>query len=168
MTPDEMVSAAIKVAEEGMATGELPIGAVVVMGEEVVGRSFTQDRARERRLVHADLLAMMQADERLGWAHRSSPLRLAVNLEPCLMCLGSAMALGVAEVFFGLESPGDGAGGIAARWRPASAGMPWYAPPTVVGGVRREEVRDQFRRYCDSAAASGFRRWARTLADLPG
>jgi tRNA(adenine34) deaminase len=68
----ELVAAAIEVAAEGLAAGELPIGAVVASGEEIVGRAFTQERGLGRRLVHADLLAMVQADERLGWARGST------------------------------------------------------------------------------------------------
>src|SRR6266511_2666881 len=66
MTPHDMVGAALSAAEAGLAAGELPIGAVVVMGDEVVGWAYTQDSSRNRRLVHADLLAMITADERLG------------------------------------------------------------------------------------------------------
>lgn len=162
-----MVGAAIGVAEEGLAAGELPIGAVVVMGEEVVGRAFTQDVTQQRRLVHADLLAMIAADELLGWKPRQQPLKPAVNLEPCVMCLGAAMALGVTEIYFGLESPGDGASAVAANGAPAGTDMPWYTAPVMVGGIRRDHVRDQFRRYCEVAADSGFRRWAQTLAARP-
>ncbi len=46
--PDEMVLAAIAVAEDGLRAGELPIGAVVLMGDDVVGRSWTQDVAQRR------------------------------------------------------------------------------------------------------------------------
>jgi tRNA(adenine34) deaminase len=169
MTPDDMLAAAIAVAEEGRRAGELPIGAVVVLGEEIVGRAYTQEKTRNRRLVHADLLAMTYADELLGLRPRPALLQLAVNLEPCLMCLGAAMSLGVADVFYGLESPADGAASVAANWKPGgdSAGMPSYASPAIVGGIRRSEVRDQFRRYGESAPDSGFRRWARKLANLP-
>ena len=162
-----MVATAIEIAEDGMASGELPIGAVVVMADEIVGRAFTRDTATGRRLVHADLLAMTAADERLGSSRRPAPLRLAVNLEPCLMCLGAAMNLGVREVYFGLESPGDGAAGLVRTWQPASADMPWFRPPSVVGGIRREKVQEQLRGYCETAPDSGFRRWAQTLVDLP-
>lgn len=164
MTPDEMILAAIEVAEEGLAAGELPIGAVVFMGDQIVGRAHTEDMTQGRRLVHADLLAMIRADERLRWRRRPAPLTLAINLEPCVMCYGTAMTLGVAEVYFGLASPGDGATGIAETWRPGSADMPWFTAPPMVGGIRRDQVRDQFRRYCAVASESGFRRWARTLA----
>jgi hypothetical protein len=64
VTEDELVAAAIDVAGEGLAAGELPIGAVAALGDDVVGRAFTQERGLGRRLVHADLLAMTQADER--------------------------------------------------------------------------------------------------------
>ncbi|WP_433382111.1 nucleoside deaminase [Actinoplanes sp. CA-142083] len=160
MTPDDLVAAAIEVAEEGMARGELPIGAVVEMGGEIIGRAHTQDVASGRRLVHADLLAMTEADTRLGWRDRPHPLRLAVNLEPCLMCMGAAMALKVTDVYYALESPSDGGAAVAASW----PSHPWFAPPAVTGGLRRDEARDQFRRYCDEAPESGFRTWALGLA----
>jgi tRNA(adenine34) deaminase len=162
MTPDELVAAAIAVAEEGMARGELPIGAVVEMDGEIIGRAHTRDVAAGRRLVHADLLAMTEADTRLGWRPRPAPLRLAVNLEPCVMCMGAAMALKVDEVYYGLESPTDGGAAVAAGW-PA---QPWFAPPRVTGGLRRAEAQDQFRRYCSGAPPSGFRTWAETLTAL--
>lgn len=156
------MAAAIEVAEAGMAAGELPIGAVVETGGEIIASAFTRDVSLGRRLVHADLLAMTAADEQLGWRPRAHPVRLAVNLEPCLMCLGAAMALKVDEVYYGLESPGDGGAAVAARW-PVSPDMPWYRPPVIVGGLRRDEVRGQFRLYCERAPESGFRRWAETL-----
>jgi tRNA(adenine34) deaminase len=162
MTPDDMVAAALTVAEAGLAAGEQPIGAVVVLGDEIVGRAFTQEHTRGRRLVHADLLAMIEADEVLGLGPRSHPLRLAVSLEPCVMCLGAAMALGVREVYYALESPSDGGAEIAARWRP-SPDMAWFDAPVMTGGIRREESRELFRQYCASAPDSGMRRWAETL-----
>ncbi|GAA2603710.1 deaminase [Paractinoplanes durhamensis] len=164
MTPDELVGAAIDVAEEGMARGELPIGAVVEMGGRIIARAWTQDVSRGRRLVHVDLLAMIAADEQLGRRPREDPLRLAVNLEPCVMCLGAAMALEVTDVYYGLASPADGGSALVANW-PVSADLPWYRPPALTAGVRAAEVRDQFRRYCVSAPDSGFRDWARTLVD---
>ncbi|MEU8655884.1 nucleoside deaminase [Actinoplanes philippinensis] len=166
MTPDELVGAAIDVAEEGLARGEMPIGAVVEMGGEIIARAFTQDRSQGRRLIHADLLAMTDADVLLGYRPRPHPLRLAVNLEPCLMCLGAAMALKVDEIYYGLESPADGGSRLAATW-PVSPDLPWYRGPQMVGGIHRARVRDQFHRFCQSAPESGFRRWAKTLARLP-
>jgi tRNA(adenine34) deaminase len=166
MTPEAMVGVALQVAEAGLAAGEQPIGAVVVMGDDVVAQAFTQEKGLGRRLVHADLLAMIAADEALGWRRRPYPLRLAVSLEPCVMCLGAAMALRVSDVYFALESPTDGGAQIAASWQP-SPDMEWFAAPRMTGGIRREESRELFRRYCATAPESGLRRWAQTLVDLP-
>ncbi|MBL7257867.1 nucleoside deaminase [Paractinoplanes lichenicola] len=163
MTPDDLMLAALDVAEEGLAHGEMPIGAVVELNGKIIARAYTRDVGLGRRLVHADLLAMTEADKALGWGPRPGPLRLAVNLEPCLMCMGAAMALVVADVCYGLESPADGGARIAADW-PADPTLPWYRPPNLLGGLRRAETRDQFRRYADAGPDNSFRRWARNLA----
>ncbi len=167
MTPEELVGLAIDVAEEGLVAGELPIGAVVVMDDEIIGRSYARERSAGRRLVHADQLAMEQADRMLGWSKRTAPVRLAVNLEPCLMCLGMAMALVVDEIYYGLEVPSDGAAGIADIWQPLAPDASFSRIPPMTGGIRRLRCRDQFVRYVEAAPESGFRKWARGLASLP-
>jgi tRNA(adenine34) deaminase len=167
MTPEELVSLAIDAADDGLAAGELPIGAVVVIGDEILGRSHARERSERRRLVHADLLAMEQADRALIGRRRSGPLRLAVNLEPCLMCLGAAMALVVDEIYFGLEAPSDGAAGLPTVWRPAAPDADFCRVPPLTGGIHRARCLDQFRRYVEGAPDSGFKTWAMGLASLP-
>jgi tRNA(adenine34) deaminase len=76
------------------------------------------------------------------------------------------MTLGVADIFYALESPGDGGAGIATNWH-NSPDSPFFRTPAMTGGVRRAQARDQFRRYCATAPDSGFRTWAQTLVDLP-
>jgi tRNA(adenine34) deaminase len=197
MTPEDLVSLAIDVAEQGLEAGELPIGAVVALGDEVVGRSFAMERSQRRRLVHADLLAMEQADRVMSERSRASrrgaappglrsgfgdegrrrveaprglsgKLRLAVTLEPCLMCLGAAMALVVDEIYFGLEAPSDGAAGLPRVWRPAAPDADFCRIPPLTGGIHRARCLDQFRRYVLAAPDSGFKTWAQGLASLPG
>jgi tRNA(adenine34) deaminase len=167
MTSEDLVGLAIDAAEDGLRAGELPIGAVVAMGDEVIGRSHAMERSQRRRLVHADLLAMEAADLALSGRKRTAPLRLAVSLEPCLMCLGAAMALVVDEIYFGLEAPSDGAAGLPAVWKPAAPDAEFCRIPPLVGGIHRARCLDQFRRYVGIAADSGFRSWARGLAGLP-
>lgn len=163
----DLMGAALRAAEEALSAGELPIGAVVAVGDEIVARAFTRDVGLARRLAHAEMLALADADARLGWAKRSAPVRLATTLEPCVMCLGAAMAMRVDELEYGLEAPGDGAHELLAGWRPGP-GMEWYAVPPITAGVRRTECRDLYRRWCDTApAASGFRHFAETMAGLP-
>jgi tRNA(adenine34) deaminase len=162
MTPHEMVGEALVVAAEGLAQGEHPIGAVVVLGDEIVGRAFTSEKTLKRRIVHADLLAMTEADTVLGWHPRAHPLQMAVTLEPCLMCLGTAMVLGVREIYYALESPVDGGAAIA-RQRRGPDEPKWFATPAMTGGIRREESRDLYRRWYGSAPPGPMRDWVETL-----
>lgn len=60
--------------------------------------------------------------------------------------------------------PGDGAAAIASTWQ-CRPEMPWYAAPAMTGAIRPEESRELFRRFCRTAADSGFRRWAQTIVD---
>ncbi|MFI7639750.1 hypothetical protein [Nonomuraea sp. NPDC049400] len=73
------------------------------------------------------------------------------------------MSLGVDRIYYGLESPSDGAAGVAAVWQPARGGMPFSRVPELVGGLRRDEVRAQFARYAATTASPGLRRWAEDL-----
>jgi tRNA(adenine34) deaminase len=197
MAPEDLVGLAIDVAEEGLQAGELPIGAVVALGDEIVGWSHAMERSQRRRLVHADLLAMEQADRALSERNRASrrgaaspglrsgvgdegrrrleaprglsgqTLRLGVNLEPCLMCLGAAMALVVDEIYYGLEAPSDGAAAVATVWQPAAPDADFCRIPPLTGGIHRARCLDQFRRYVQAAPDSGFKTWAQGLASLP-
>jgi len=163
ITPEDGVGMALEVAREGLQAGEMPIGAVVLLDDRVVGRAFTQEHSLHRRVVHADLLAMIEADTGLGFVGHEEPLTLAVNLEPCLMCMGAAITLGVQRIWYSLESPNDGAHELLNHWTPPVE-QPFFTRPTeIVGGIRREESRDLFVQYADGNGPTGMRQWARIL-----
>lgn len=165
MISDEAaVRVALETAEEGMAAGEMPVGAAVFLGEDLIARAWTQEKEQKRRIVHADLLAMERADKVLGFARRTHPLTLAVNLEPCLMCMGAAITLGIENVVYALESPNDGAAELLTSWTPPVV-LPFFrAPGRVKAGVLRDEARRQFSTYAAGDGPAGMRAWARSLA----
>jgi tRNA(adenine34) deaminase len=160
---------ALAVAGQGLEMGEMPIGAVVVVDDEIVAASYTQEVTSGRLLVHADLLALEIADRVISG--RRQRAALYVNLEPCLMCLGAAFTAKVGTVVYGLESPSDG--GVAAfeRWGESrnTDAMPSYQVPEIRGGVLREEAGVLFRQYTNVAAAGTWNAmWADDLARLAG
>lgn len=155
---------ALAVAAEGLAAGELPIGAVVVVDGEVVARAHTAERAERRLLVHAELRALDAADRTIGRDRLRATLY--TTLEPCLMCLAAAATAMVRRVVFGLASPGDGAAALAATWdADRTADLPHVRLPEVVGGIGADSARDLFARYCAERpdATDGLTTWARTL-----
>jgi len=164
--PEEAVALAVEIAEEGLRSGEMPIGAVVLLGDTVVARRHAEELRQRRRIVHADLLAMESADRVLGLDSRQLPVTLAVNLEPCLMCLGAAITLKVDRVWFGLWSPDDGGVDLLKEWKPANV-LPFFKPPADIrGGFAEDAVRDQFRRYAaDDSRRAGMRAWCAGLGE---
>lgn len=167
MKPEEAVALAIQVAEEGMKLGEMPIGAVVLQGNKVIGRGYTQEQKLRRRIVHADLMAMLEADAQLGFKRSTEPLALAVNLEPCMMCLGAAITLGIERVWFALESPDDGAVGLLSHWHPPVEQPYFCRPKEIIGGFHRKKAQEQFARYAAmESAPKSMRDWARGLSEL--
>ncbi len=167
MTPEAAVALAIQVAEKGMKLGEMPIGAVVLQGDKVIGQGYTQEQKLGRRIVHADLMAMLEADAHLGLKQSTEILTLAVNLEPCMMCLGAAITLGIKRVWFALESPNDGAMELLSHWHPPIEQPYFCRPKEIKGGFHRKDAQNQFARYATlESAPRGMRDWAHGLSEL--
>lgn len=165
ITPDAAVGLAIGVAREALQAKEMPIGAVVLSGDEVLARAYTQEHRLRRRIVHADLMAMLAADQLIGFKRMPEPLILAVNLEPCLMCMGTAITLGVQKVWYGLESRNDGAHDLINGWSPPQELQFFKRPAEIIGGLRRDECRQLFDEYSRGDGPSGMRAWAASLAE---
>lgn len=89
---------------------EVPVGAVVVMAGEIVGRGFNQPISRRDPTAHAEIMALRDAAARLG-NYRLPGGTLYVTLEPCVMCTGAIMHARVARVVFGARDPKTGAAG---------------------------------------------------------
>ena len=163
---DRMMSHALKEAKAGLTGGELPIGAIVALGDRIVAEARTCEKAERRYLVHADLLALQQADLQRPSMQERRQMTLYVTLEPCMMCLGAAMSFFIGEVVYALESPGDGAvKRVVPHWQP-DENFPAYRLPNIIGGIGREESRQLFADYAETAPRGGFRTWALSLAAL--
>ena len=76
------------------------------------------------------------------------------------------MSFNIGEVFFALESPGDGATGLLGKWARKEADMPSYRAPEVNGGLLRAESLLLFREYTRLHSSGGLWEWAKTLAAL--
>lgn len=98
---------ALAEAERAAAIGEVPVGAVVVFGDEVVGRGHNRREIDGDPLAHAELIAIREAARRMkSW--RLSGATLYATLEPCAMCAGALVNSRVDRLVFGAADPKAG------------------------------------------------------------
>ncbi len=109
MNPHEtFMRAALDEARRGSETGEVPVGAVVVLDGQVVGRGFNQPIAARDPTAHAEIVALREAARALG-NYRLVGTTMYVTIEPCMMCVGAMVHARVATLVFGASEPKAGA-----------------------------------------------------------
>lgn len=101
---------ALELARHGMAQGEVPVGALVVLEGEVVGEGYNCPISMHDPSAHAEIQAIRAAAEKLG-NYRLTGATLYVTLEPCVMCAGAIMHARISRVVFGSADPKTGACG---------------------------------------------------------
>ncbi|MDK9725271.1 MAG: tRNA adenosine(34) deaminase TadA [Sterolibacteriaceae bacterium MAG5] len=131
----DFMAAAIELARAAGAAGEVPVGAVVVLDGEIVGRGYNQPIGRADPTAHAEVMALRDAAARIG-NYRLPGASLYVTLEPCIMCAGAIMHARVARVVFGARDPKTGAAGSVVDLF-AEDRLNHHAD--IQGGVRAEE-----------------------------
>ena len=106
----EFMTAALALAHEAAVAGEVPVGAVVVKDDRVIGKGFNAPISRHDPSAHAEILAMRAAALALG-NYRLTGCTLFVTLEPCAMCSGAIQHARIGRVVFGAKDPKTGACG---------------------------------------------------------
>lgn len=102
--------AALTEAHAALAAGEVPVGAVVVVGEAIVGRGHNRNVAAADPTAHAEILALREAGAAAG-NHRLPEATAYVTLEPCPMCIGAMLHARIRRLVFGAYDPKAGAAG---------------------------------------------------------
>ncbi len=101
---------AIELAAQAGSLGEVPVGAVAVRGDLVVGEGFNRREMDRDPLAHAELIALGKAAASLG-AWRLTGVTLYVTLEPCAMCAGAMVQSRLTRLVYGADDRKMGAGG---------------------------------------------------------
>ena len=97
---ERFMDEALRLAREGAAAGEVPVGAVVVRAGEILGRGTNAPIARHDPTAHAEILALREAASRIA-NYRLEDATLYCTLEPCVMCAGALVAARIARLVFG-------------------------------------------------------------------
>ncbi|MGN6315128.1 tRNA adenosine(34) deaminase TadA [Trinickia sp.] len=134
---------ALEAAESARAAGEVPVGAVLVRGDEVVATGFNHPIGAHDPSAHAEMAAL-RAGARSLQNYRLPGCELFVTLEPCLMCAGAIMHARIARVVFGAHDPKTGACGSVVD---AFANTQLNHHTQVMGGVLGTECGDALRSF---------------------
>lgn len=133
---DRFVGEAIAQARKGESEGEVPIGAVIVVGSgeeaRVVARGHNRVNSLSRKQAHAEIIAFEDSNGKI--ALDEEEIALFSTLEPCVMCFGAAIEAGIPLVVFGCPAPLDNG-----TFRVKAPDSPESKMPEVRREVRREE-----------------------------
>ena len=139
----QLMDAALAQAELAREAGEVPIGAIVSIDGEIVGRGFNQPIRAADPTAHAEIVALRDAARRVG-SYRLSGATLCVTIEPCLMCVGALVHARIGTLVYGAAEPKSGAVVSAVR----GGELPGLNHRfEVVSGVREDACRELMQSF---------------------
>jgi tRNA(Arg) A34 adenosine deaminase TadA len=134
---------ALDLAAEASAAGEVPVGAVVTLGDQVIAESRNAMRGSLDPTAHAEMVAIRAAAETLGTS-RLDDCTLWVTLEPCAMCAAAISLARIKGLRFGAQDPKGGGVVHGAR---IFAQPTCHHRPDVLGGIGDAEAAELLRRF---------------------
>lgn len=137
---------ALRLAREAAAAGEVPVGAVVAIGDEIMGRGANSPIARHDPTAHAEMLALRQAAAQIG-NYRLEDATLYCTLEPCVMCAGALVAARVKRLVFGARDLRFG--GVRSKFRIADSAVLNHSV-VVVEGVLAGDCVELLREFFEA------------------
>jgi tRNA(adenine34) deaminase len=135
---EQYMRQALALAEEAGTAGEVPVGAVIVLGGDVVGTGRNCPIARNDPTAHAEMLAIREACGRVG-NYRLEGATIYSTLEPCVMCAGALVAARVDTLVFGARDLRFG--GVRSKFRVADSELLNHRVEIVEGVLAAECVR---------------------------
>ena len=143
-----MMRLALREADAAFALGEVPIGAVVARGDEVIAAAHNERETGRDATLHAECTAIRRACERLGgW--RLPGCTLYVTLEPCPMCAGAAINARIGRVVYGAPDPKAGSVDSLVRL----FDLPYNHLPALTGGVLEDECAARMTAFFEKLRA---------------
>jgi len=140
------MQAALAEARAGLAAGEVPIGAIVVLDDVIIGQAHNAPIASSDPTAHAEVLALREAARKTG-NYRLPGAALYATLEPCVMCCGAAIHARVARVVYGALDPKAGA--IESRHRLLDDGRSNHRIATL-GGVLESDCAALLKEFFEA------------------
>lgn len=145
MSYERFMDIAIQEAKQAAAEGEVPVGAVAVIGDEVIARGHNLREALNDPTAHAELLVIKEASTKLNrW--RLTDVTLYVTIEPCAMCAGAIVLARIPLIIFGAnDSKGGGGGSVFQILQEPSLNH----RVEIVSGIREDVCRKILQEFFD-------------------
>jgi tRNA(adenine34) deaminase len=143
---EALMRAALAEARAGLAAGEVPVGAVVVVADAIVAQAHNAPIALSDPTAHAEILALREAARKAN-NYRLPPATLYVTLEPCVMCCGAIVQARLARVVYGAADPKAGA--VESRYRLLDDARANHRVDTV-GGVLAAECGAVLKQFFEA------------------
>ncbi|HEY6906126.1 MAG TPA: tRNA adenosine(34) deaminase TadA [Ignavibacteriaceae bacterium] len=135
--------AALQEAEKALEDDEVPVGAVVVKDNKIIGRGYNQVERLKDATAHAEMIALTAASSYTG-SWRLNDCEIYVTLEPCIMCTGALLASRINRLYFSAFDPKFGACG--SLYNLAEEGL-YNHRIKVVSGIYADESRSLMTRF---------------------
>ncbi len=140
----QFMQQALLLAERAESQGEVPVGAVVVLGDIIIGEGWNRPIGQHDPTAHAEIVALRDAASRVG-NYRLPDTTLYVTLEPCPMCAGAIVHARVARVVYGADDPKGGAAGSVFDMLPTDERFNHFV--AVKGGVQGERSTELLKAF---------------------
>jgi tRNA(adenine34) deaminase len=142
---------ALAEAEKALAANDVPIGALAVLDDQVIGRGYNRREADQDPTAHAEMIAIRQAAQHIGhW--RLEGVTLYCTLEPCAMCAGAMVLARLPRLVYATTDPKAGAGGSVINILDHDA---LNHRVEVAQGVLAEDAAEQIRAFFRKLRADG-------------
>ena len=128
----EYMKKAIELAKKSLKADDVPVGAVVVRGGEIIGKGYNMREKLNDPTAHAEIIAIKEAAARLGSWHLDD-CQIYVTLEPCPMCAGAIINSRIKRVVFGAFEPKSGSCSLDSVVNLFN--LPYNHTPEVYGGI---------------------------------
>jgi len=132
---EQFMELALQGAKKSIDINEVPVGAVIVMNNEVISLSHNKPISRNDPTSHAEINVIRKASENIG-NYRLKGATLYVTLEPCAMCYGAIVHARISKLVFGAFDPKTGVCGSSIKLHEQEC---FNHTPEIVGGVLEED-----------------------------
>ena len=143
MLYETLMDSALEEAHRARQVGEVPIGAVIAIDGQVVGRGFNQSIRSGDPTAHAEIVAIREAARSVG-NYRLTGAMMCVTIEPCLMCVGALVHARIGVLVYGAAEPRSGAVDSILRFAEVPGVNHRF---DVVRGVREELCRELMQAF---------------------